>query len=288
MTIRQQVWYNQKMDIHQALKDIGFGTEEIATYLAMLDSGPATGAEIAKAMNLKRPTVYGYLDRLIDGGLASQSLRGGVKIFAPEAPDKIRALYRRRIESLRKNEKALEQIVPALNKRGGKARTRPCMQFFEGRAGIESALQDFLSYPGVTMRTFFPLKSIIDTTSEDFFDYFNLERIRLNIWIKGIWPHNHTIDTRRFPGMGVHPALKRESRRAPPGFEADMAYRIYANKVLFTASRAENYCFIVESPEFAKVMTVQHDALWQISTPMKTDAAQAEKYVRTMMREDGD
>ncbi len=265
--------------INDVLDLLGFKEEEVKTYLALLELGAARGGDLAKAMSIKRPTVYGYLERLIAGGLVNQSLRSGVKIFIAEPADKIRFLYKKKIQELCEKEKSLDIIVPELNALTGQSKTRPRIQFYEGRDEIITAQQDFLNYPGTTMRTFWSIMALMDSTSEDSFRYLNKQRVLSDIWIKGIWPHDHGMDARRYPFMGTVPELKREVRVAPPGSETQMGYRIYANKVMFSSSRAESYCFIVESHELARMMTVQHDALWNVSKPMHTDPKDSQKFV---------
>ncbi len=268
--------------IEEIIETLGFKEEEAKAYLSLLELGSCPASELAKAMSTPRPTVYGYLDRLVAGGLVNKSLRHGVKMFVPEPGEKIRFLYKRKIDDLRTKEKALDKIVPELSKLAGSSNVRPRIQFFEGRDGFESALQDFLNYPGTTMRAFWSFTALMDATSEDFFRYLNKQRVLSNIFARGIWPHNHGIDARRFPFMGTNAELMREVRVAPAGSDTQMGYRIYANKVLFSSSRAESYCFIVESPELAHLMTVQHDALWSISKPMQTNPKDSQKFIKEL------
>lgn len=255
--------------IDEIFETLGFKEQEAKTYLSLLDTGASSGGDLAKKMGLPRPTVYGYLEKLVAGGLASLSMRRGVKIFVPEPGDKIRLLYKRKIEDLRTKEKSLDDVLPQLEKRLGMSLMRPRIQFFEGRDGIETALQDSLSYSEIKMLSFWSIKSAIEATSEDFFWYLNKERIKRRVWINAIWPFEQVVDIKRFPAMGAGPEFFREIRVAPKGIESTMGYWIYANKVLFASSRAESFCFIIESLELVQMMTAQHKVIWDISTPLK-------------------
>lgn len=254
--------------IENTFKTLGLKEEEARTYLALLDTGATGASALAKAMGAARPTVYGYLERLMSAGLVTQSLRRGVKVFVPEPGEKIRQLYKRKIEDLKQQEKALDQIIPQLEKRAGMNLMRPRMQFFEGRDGIETALQDHLAYHDLEMLAFWSIKAAIDVTSEDFFWYLNKERIKRNMSLKGIWPPNQTVEVKRYPFMGVGPDFKREIRIAPENIEASMGYWIYADKVLFTSSSAERFSFIIESTELVQMMSAQHRVIWNISKPI--------------------
>ncbi len=272
--------------IHDIFETLGFKEEEVRTYLSLLDVGSSSGGDLAKKIGMPRPTVYGYLESLVRGGLATQSVRRGVKVFTAESGDRIRILYKRKIEDLRSKEKALDTIIPELEKRAGMSFMRPRIQIFEGRDGIETALQDHLSYTKIMMLAFWSIRSAIEATSDDFFWYLNKERIRRDMHLRGIWPQDQIVDVKRFPFMGVGPEYKREIRIAPEGVEASMGYWIYANKVLFSSSRAESFCIIIESQELVQTMTVQHKVIWGLSTPFMAKASDMKPFLDDLYSDD--
>jgi predicted transcriptional regulator len=47
---------------------LGFKQEEAKTYLALVESGPRTATELSKLVGAPRPTIYGYLERLLAAG----------------------------------------------------------------------------------------------------------------------------------------------------------------------------------------------------------------------------
>lgn len=268
--------------LEQIFETLGFKEEELKTYLSLLDFGPKTAGDLAKIMNLPRPTVYGYLERLMGSGLVTQSTRRGIKIFTAEPGERIRILYRKKIMDLRRKEKSLDDILPELEARGSMKLMRPRMQFFEGREGIEAALEDMLkSPPGTMTYAFWAIKAAMAVTSPDFFHYHNKQRIRNDIHIKGIWPRGQGADINTHPFLGWGPEFKRELKYAPPGVEFTMGYWVYGNKVIFISSRAESYGFIIESAEMAELMRVQHQVVWKVSEPVPFDA----KYVQGFLKE---
>lgn len=254
--------------INDIFETLGIKEEESKTYMSLLEKGACGAGDLAKIMGLPRPTVYGYLERLRLTGLVTQSVRRGVKVFVPEPGNKIRVLYKRKIEDLRAKEKTLDDIIPELEKHAGLNLMRPRMQFFEGRSGLETALQDHLSHSGLEMLAFWSIKAAIEATSEEFWWWLNKERIKRDMWLKGIWPPEQAVDVKRFPFMGVGKEFKREIRMAPEGIESSMGYWIYANKVFFASSRAESFCFIIESSELVQMMSNQHKVIWNLSKPI--------------------
>lgn len=270
--------------MEEIFETLGFKPEESRAYLTLLDLGGASsGSALAKAMDLPRASVYGYLDKLVAGGLVNQSLsshqssdsiplvgtpkRTG-KTFIAEPPERLRLLYKRKIDHLKTKEKLLDTIIPSLEEKSGTNLYRPRIHIFEGRNGMETALQDFLKYDNLYISSFWSIKAAIQATSEDFFWYINKERIKKNSYIQAIWPQNQVIDIKRYPSLGVGPEFKREIRIAPKGLESDMGYWSYANKVLFCSSNTENFSFIIESAELHRMINTHHIALWNISSPL--------------------
>ncbi len=273
--------------IDDIFETLGFKSEETKTYLSLLDSGPSSAGDLAKIMGVARPTIYGYLERLMAGGLASQSQRRGIKIFIAEPGEKIKLLYKRKIEELRMKERSLDSVLPELEKRSGMNLMRPRMQFFEGREGVESMMEDHLTAPPGTMTlAFWPIKAAMGATSPDYFHYHNKERIRRDIHINGIWPRSQGADIRRYPFMGWGPKFKRELRYAPEGIDSTMGYWIYGNKVLFISSSAESYGFIIESAEMAQMMSTQHQAIWKISEPVPFDEKDVEPFLQELLEDE--
>ncbi|HBR69392.1 MAG TPA: hypothetical protein DEA55_08470 [Rhodospirillaceae bacterium] len=272
--------------IQKIFETLGFSDEEVKTYLLLLELGPISGGEMSKKMGLPRPTVYGYLEKLVSGGLASTATRRSAKIFVPAPTETLRLLYKRKIEDLRSLERSLDDVLPQMEKRMGMKLMRPRIQFYEGRDGMEAAIQDNLNYPNSKRLAFWSVKAAIGATSEEFFWYHNKERIRRNIQVEAIWPSNQTVDTRRYPFMGIGPAFKREGRIAPKGMEASMGFWIYANKVLFASSRAESFCFIIESQELVETMTRLHKMVWENSTPVATKPSDAKAFLDDLYAED--
>ncbi|MBX2834677.1 MAG: helix-turn-helix domain-containing protein [Micavibrio sp.] len=272
--------------INDIFETLGFKEEETKTYLALLDTGPSSGGDLSKKLGMPRPTVYGYLEKLVSGGLVTQSIHRGVKVFTPESGERIRVLYKRKIEDLRTKEKALDNVIPKLEKRSGLNLMRPRIHFFEGRSGMEAALQDNLSYSNLTMLAFWSIRSAIEATSEEFFWYLNKERIKRDMHLRGIWPPEQAVDVKRYPFMGVGKDFKREIRVAPTGIDSSMGYWIYANKVLFASSSAESFCFVIESSELVEMMSNQHKVIWDISTPITPKQEDMRPFLNDLYNDD--
>ena len=270
--------------IEEIIGTLGFRDEEVRTYLSLMESGPTSASQIAKRAGFKRPATYVYLEALAKGGLVTQGTQNGVKVFIAEPGSKIKHLYARKIEALRKKEKALERILPQLAHSAGFG-AKPRLQIFEAQGGLETALDDILSYKNIDTLTLWPIVSTMQVVSPDYYHYHNKERIRRNITIKGIWPRSQVLNRRHYQYMGSGPAFKRELRVAPKGMEFSMGYWVYANKVLCISSKVEGFGFILESAEFAAMMATQQKFIWELSEPIRTKQEDVEEFLREMREE---
>lgn len=269
------------------MESLGFKTEEVEAYLALHDHGSCSAADLARRIDAKRPTAYVYLERLMDGGLVTQSQRHGIKLFTAEPAEKILVLYRRKIEFLQRKEANMTKILPEMKRREKTGGMRPRMQFFEGRYGMEDALENILTAPSGTLTlSFWPIQAAVGATSRDFFHYHNKERIRRNIYVHGLWPRGQSVNIKLNPFLGWGKRFKRELRYVPEGFDFTMGYWIYGNKIVFLSSRYESYGFIVESPELCQMMSVQHKIVWDVSTPIPFNEKDVEDFLKEV--EQGD
>lgn len=251
--------------IEEIFKTLGFKEEEVKTYLSLLDFGACSGAELARKMGMKRPTIYGYLDRLVAGGLVTQSMHSGLRIYVPERTDKIRLIFQRKMEELKSTEKAFERIIPDLEKRSGLNLFQPKIQYFEGHEGIRQAMSDLLNYENTESCIIWPMRSMMDVLTSDYLRYHNITRIRKNISYRAIWERNQAKEIILPNYLGTGERHKRKLRLAPNNFKYDMGIQIYANKVVFLSSRAESYALMIESKEIVDLQLAQFNTIWDIS-----------------------
>ena len=254
--------------IKQIFEKLDLKEKETKIYLLLLNTGPETAGEIAKKTGLKRSSVYVYLERLIKAGIVIQTMHQGAKQFAAEPVEKIRIIYRQKIDELKLYESKVKQILLDANKLSGIGQFKPHIKFFEGQDGVQNLLQDCWQYKDIEALTMWPIKSFQDALSEDFLYYHNMMRIKQGIDTKAIWENTQTTNMDMPPHLGSGPRYLREVRLAPPDMKFDMGYWLYANKAAFVSSKAENFGFLIESDELIQILKVQHAVIWNISQPI--------------------
>lgn len=266
------------------LSSLGFTAEEIRIYSALLEHGATAAGALSKKLGVVRSSLYGILKRLQDGGLITQSQRGGVKLFSAQEPEKISLLFDQKIGDLRRKQEIYTTLLPAMRARRTTSLLKPTFQLFEGEEGMRGILKDMLLYHDMETQAFWPIKQMIDVLSPDFLHYLNKIRIENNLYTRAIWPHNQIVDVAKHPYLGVGDAFRREIRIAPPEIECSMGYWIYGNKVAFISSRLEAFGFIIESAELVEMLLTQFEMVWKLSRPLEVNAGVTEPFLKEVRR----
>ena len=249
--------------IDTTLGKLGLKDQEIKTFLYLLENGEQTAGILAKKTGLSRPSLYGFLKKLQTIGLVIESQKNSIKTFSASNKEKVKALLDERIDELEKGRSEIEKVFSEIKKEG--ASVNPKFQLFEGREGLQNILKDVLLYRDIKTMSYWPIKSIIDNVTADFFKKLNADRIKQRIYVRAIWPENQMVNIKKQPFMGGGEKFYRETRIAPPQIAFSMGYWIYENKVAFISSKKEAFGFIVESREFVEMLSSQWELVWNNS-----------------------
>jgi sugar-specific transcriptional regulator TrmB len=122
------------------LETIGFDRKEAKLYLALLELGEASIAQIADEAGLQRTTCYHLIESLTGKGWISITTRRNKRLYSAIEPQKIQ-------RDLEEKQMLAEQLIPQLNSLVGFAKKKPTIKFFEGVAGMIEMLKDQLRYP---------------------------------------------------------------------------------------------------------------------------------------------
>lgn len=257
--------------IETVFETLGFAREELKTYKTLLENGPQSGGRLSGILDMPRPTVYGYLNTLVSGGMVTQSLRKGVKIFSAEAPGKIRILYQRKMEALAQEQKSLDAIIPALEKQAAFRPFIPNMKFYEGQEGIQNLMEDMLQYKNLESYTIWPIQSMLDVITPEFLRYHNKMRIKRGISFKSIWQREQAEKLGKPEYLGTGKRYLREIRISPQSMNFSMGCWYYNNKAIFISSAAENFGFMIESSELLGLLKAQFEIIWNVSIPFSIE-----------------
>ena len=246
---------NHDLDIRKKLTFIGFTDKEINIYLALLELGKGTVAEIARKAGINRPTGYHILAGLESKGLVKVSGKEPKQEFVVESPDKIERLL---LEELSENEKRLTQardLIPELKSMHNIAE-RPKIMFYEGKQGLQRAYEDTLSSTEEIL-AYASVEDIQPTLPHYFPEYYK-RRTKKGIPIRAIFPESPEARER----ASLDKEENRQSLIIPSekyGFHPEI--NIYDNKIMI-ASWREKLGIIIESSEIADAMKKIYELAW--------------------------
>lgn len=122
------------------LMKLGLSGLEAKVYLELLQRTLIPAGALAKALKMKRSTVYTILDSLIEKGLVSMTARESVKHYQAESPARFRELLEKKRAELDQQEQLLASMAKDLMVLHDKKIAPPKVTIYEGQKGLETLL----------------------------------------------------------------------------------------------------------------------------------------------------
>lgn len=173
-----------KIAFAKQLESIGFGPKQSIIYVALLDMGQATAAEIGKKTGINRTTVYDVVDELQQTGLVTRVPEIKKKTYRAESPEKIPIILEKQAQHLRDMARQSQGLVSMLQSVVAKTPSKPKIKIFEGEKGLKS-LYDASLLCKTFIRSFLTADELEAFDSEYAQSYFE-RRARKGIKIRGI------------------------------------------------------------------------------------------------------
>lgn len=255
------------MNTKKLLGLFGLRDVEVIIYEELFAGGMLAASDLAKRVGVSRTSVYDLLERLIEVGLVTEALQGGVKKFVVQPPSKIQLLITEKEKELVEAKQVVSGLQDVYERK--RISVKPRLQLFEGRAELQQMMKDLLLYRDITVRACWPVSKMMKLLSPEFMTEFHKERAARNITLHVIWPFTQLSTLKSNPTLNSSLGLKREARVAPREVDFSLGYSIYKNTVRFISSSDENFGFLVDSVELARMMQMQFDVLWKISKQLK-------------------
>ncbi len=220
----------------QLKNNIGFSEKETKTYLALLELGEATIAEIAKKSKLKRTTVYLVIESLKEKGFVNSLKKGKKQYFYAEDPRSIG-------KKIEEKKNMFDSIVPELLAMSNFLDKKPKITFYEGSEGIKTVYRDFLNYKKQEILAWVS-EEAFETLGKDFIDYYVPQRVKNKIWVKAIAPDTPEIrEYKKVEGESLRQTRIIDAQKFPIKVEIDL----YGKNKIGIVSFKENMGLIIES-----------------------------------------
>ncbi len=100
--------------IENILKQLGFGDKEIKVYLAILEQGKTTPANIASITGIKRTTVYSISKELLDKGVIAEDIAGPHGYLVALPPEDLKNIAQKEERELENKRILINQAVTEL------------------------------------------------------------------------------------------------------------------------------------------------------------------------------
>jgi len=129
-----------------SLVQIGLTDKEARVYEALLTIPEASIGQLAmRTVGVTRPNLYPLLRSLSKKGLVIEAVKGKIKIFRAEPPQKLAEFIEKRKQEYKEAQMSYQLVLPQLTSDFNLASGKPNVQFFEGRTGTEKVIFDSLT-----------------------------------------------------------------------------------------------------------------------------------------------
>ncbi|MBW2966740.1 hypothetical protein KY342_06575 [Candidatus Woesearchaeota archaeon] len=238
--------------IEENLKEFGLTDKEIKVYLALLKLGTALVQDIAKKAGTYRTYTYEILKSLKEKGLVSYVIKSGKQYFEVAEPEKL-------LNILKEKEGKIGKIMPDLKKIYKSAVEKPKIEFYEGKEGLKTILDDLI-------RTRKEILVYCSTRKQlqllrFYFPNFIRRRVKAKIRTK-------VITERSKEAIEIHKKDKEELREMkflPKDMEFPTSTNIYGNKVAILSLEKDIVGIIIESESITNSQRMVFDLLWGIA-----------------------
>lgn len=243
-------------EITEKLKEFGLSEKEAKVYLAALELGEATAGDIAIKSRLPRTLVYDILERLIEQGLVSYSIKTNKKYFLAVHPNEFLTIIRGKETAISSVMEELEEIY---KKEGTK---RPKVDIYQGAEGMKAVMNDILNSGIKEFLGYGSSRSSYDIIPA-FMDEWHKRRIKHKVVMKVIY--NNTKSARE-KVTNLKSSLKLTSYKFMPiELESPTATVIYADKVVLQVWTKEPFAVMIKSKEMAENQKRYFEQLWKIA-----------------------
>ncbi len=242
--------------MREKLMKFGLSEKEAKVYLACLELGDSAASEIALKSNLPRTLVYDILERLIDLGLISYSIRESKKLFRASDPEELLRILHEKEEVITK---ALPELKHLQKMKGVK---RPKVQVYEGKEGMKTVMNDILRSDVKEFLAYGSSKSSIPIIPA-FMEEWHRRRSKQKVFMRVIY--NNSKEARERVKEYKHTFSYSKYRFMPFKANSPTATLIYGNKVVLQSWTTEPFSVMIEDEEMADNQRRYFEELWKLA-----------------------
>jgi sugar-specific transcriptional regulator TrmB len=124
-------------------------------YAMLLETGPTIASMLAKRAGVKRVTVYGALEGLVQKGIVETYKKNNVSYYQAADPEVIANLIDLQFEDEKRFNKRMHKTVQELKKKRAKTvehiiEVKNVLRYYEGEEAVKTLIQETLNLPSKT------------------------------------------------------------------------------------------------------------------------------------------
>jgi len=240
------------MDHINALEKFGLEKREATIYIKLIELGSSTANDISKHTKILRQTVYEVLERLLDKGLISYTIKSGVRYFESASPHRLN-------DMLLEKQQLILPIIPQLESLHKIALLKPKIEVYEGIDGLKSIYTDITKSSPKILLEYGNSAIFIEVMKLYFIDNYIKRRIENRIHVKIITEPGK--NTRKL--YSGDKKLLRETKYLTEMRTVKTATYIYNNKIALLSFEKNPVGVIIENESFANTQKIIFEMMWK-------------------------
>ncbi|MBS3074386.1 hypothetical protein J4447_02935 [Candidatus Pacearchaeota archaeon] len=227
------------------LLDFGLTKNEAKVYLALIDLGPSLAGQISRKTGIHRRNIYDTIERLIQKGLVGYIQQNNRNLFQASNPGKF-------LDIIKERESLILPIVSELMSRYNKTLEKEETNFYRGKNGLRSVLEDQLNYKEILILGANPKAGEV---MQFYFKWYNQTRMKKKIRLK-IITHERWFEKLKLT----------EVRYFPQKYANPLAINIYGDKTaIILWSKQSPMAIVIKNKNISQGYRNYFELLWKAS-----------------------
>ncbi len=227
------------------LIQFGLTLNEAKIYLALIDLGPTLAGKISRNTGIHRRNVYDSIERLIKKGLVSYIKLNNRNLFQASNPSRF-------LDIIKESENLIIPMISELMGKYNKTLDKEETNFFKGKEGLRSVLEDQLNYKEILILGANPKAGEV---MQFYFKWYNQTRHKKRIKLK-IITHERWFERLKFSQV----------RYFPEKYANPLAINIYGDKTaIILSSKSSPMAIVIKNREITQGYKNYFDLMWKSS-----------------------
>lgn len=237
----------------KAFEAFNLSDKETRVYLAALQLGECSVAQISNKSDIPRTTVYDVVIALRRKGLLARTIRKKKYYYCATDPRKLE-------DRLQQHKIAFQSALPRLLSIASLNNQKSRFRIFEGKGGIKQATEDLLANPDMPVHAWI-LGDIFSMVGDNYFSYFVNQRFKKRIWGYVIVPESQKWENYR-AASAKSLRKTRVDRLLNLKEEIPVAIYLYGRNRISLISFREEIALIIDSQEIFAGIKGIFEAHW--------------------------